>query len=522
MRVRAVLLALLTGALLLAPTAALAATPDPGPTTHPGEITYHVTRTGTAYNSFDGSSGTPYGPDSYDVTLTCAAGVCTYVGGPEDGIAREIVDGHGSWDTPLVGQVCVEGYQRASHTTVDLVDDTLTSTTTYDSIPMTDCGGGSSIGSYGGTETTVGTVIAGDVCAVDGSCVDPVIVPTTGTGPRAWAEPTVLSALPAVATAAAVPNIVWAALGTVVLVLLLAIPTHFFNAATERASELAGAWWRRIRPPQGGSASRTDAGAGTVPTGGVALHGWPVAAGGVLLAGILSAFADPAFGPDAAGARTVLSLLVAFGLDVVLGWFAVVLLVRRTHPNVIATFAFKPVSLVVVALAVLLDRVTGFAPGIVFGLVAGVVFGGLVATAQKARVALIALGWAFAVGILSWIAYSAVVAVAGPAVFVTETLSAAAIAGISALPIALLPLRGLAGRSVWDWNRGIWAAAYAIGLFAFLLVLLPLPASWATVGVDLWVWAGLYVAYAVGGLGIWLVLTRPWRQADVGQRADQA
>ena len=103
---------------------------------------------------------------------------------------------------------------------------------------------------------------------------------------------------------------------------------------------------------------------------------------------------------------------MSFVLDVVIGWFVLLLIVRRTHPGAIATFDFKPLTLLVVAGAVLLTRITGFEPGIVFGLVAGVVFAGVIGTA-KARVALIGLGYAFAVGVLAWIGYSITAATSG-------------------------------------------------------------------------------------------------------------
>ena len=92
-----------------------------------------------------------------------------------------------------------------------------------------------------------------------------------------------------------------------------------------------------------------------------------------------------------------------------------------------------------------------------------------------------------------------------------ETLSSAAIAGIAALPIALLPVGALVGREVWRWNRGIWAAGYAIGLVGFFLVWMPIPFSWQTVParpVDL---DRLYLLYVVVAIGVWLVVTRPWR-----------
>ncbi|MEO7374734.1 MAG: hypothetical protein ABIW36_12680 [Terrimesophilobacter sp.] len=66
-------------------------------------------------------------------------------------------------------------------------------------------------------------------------------------------------------------------------------------------------------------------------------------------------------------------------------------------------------------------------------------------------------------------------------VFTLESLSAFAVGGFAALPIALLPMKMLDGGTLFSWKRWVWAIAYGIGMFLFLLILLPLPSSWGTV-----------------------------------------
>ena len=101
------------------------------------------------------------------------------------------------------------------------------------------------------------------------------------------------------------------------------------------------------------------------------------------------------------------------------------------------------------------------------------------------------------------------------AVFARETLSAMAIGGIAALPIALVPLRSLAGYEVFTWNRIVWAAAYAVGLFGFFFVLMPMPFAWTGVPLCLGVWVGLYLGYAVAAVGAWLLVVQPWKKVPV-------
>ena len=78
-------------------------------------------------------------------------------------------------------------------------------------------------------------------------------------------------------------------------------------------------------------------------------------------------------------------------------------------------------------------------------------------------------------------------------------------------------MRGLLGGEIFAWKKWVWAAAYALGLLAFFVVLMPKPFSWATVGLSVWVWGGLFVAYAVVAVALWLVLAKPWRKDEADE-----
>jgi hypothetical protein len=169
---------------------------------------------------------------------------------------------------------------------------------------------------------------------------------------------------------------------------------------------------------------------------------------------------------------------------------------------------FKALSLLIVVVAVVISRLTGFEPGIVFGLIVGLNFGAALSATHKARIALTGSAYAFVVAMIGWIGYSITVGAFGahPNVieaFVIETLSGFAVAGIASLPISLLPIRALEGGELFEWKRWVWALCYAIGLFAFLVILLPLPFSWGTVHQPLIVWVALYAAYALAAVVLW-------------------
>jgi hypothetical protein len=289
----------------------------------------------------------------------------------------------------------------------------------------------------------------------------------------------------------------------VILVLLVAFPTHLLNAAVDTSQGSLAEWRRRRR----GLAERAE-------EGGAAVSGWLKAAATVLVASLISSFVDPQFGFNAGSLRTLASIAVSLTVESLLVWLGVIWLVRRVAPSVKVSFEVAPSTLVVVVGAVALTRLTGFEPAIVFGLVAGVAFGAATSGAVEGRVVLAGVGLALALALGGWVAYSVIDA--GPdaglaTMLASETCASLAIAGIASLPIALVPLRGLAGHALYAWSRGLWAASYAVGLVAFFVVLMPMPFSWSGVDLSLATWVTLYIVYASAATGAWLVVVRPWR-----------
>ncbi|MCU1414280.1 MAG: hypothetical protein JWN80_1620 [Microbacteriaceae bacterium] len=502
---------------------ASAATPTPSPDS---VLVY----TGTSTTSAASDPGTALYSSSAVATVDCGSGHCLITSISIDGSVHgtgiqqmyggkppSLDHGKGTFSLSAYNTICSDDeYLPAGVFTVDISTTTFNGVYNAEAQPTVQCPQAER-GQPATVLTFVMALTSGTACLIDSSCPTPTPTPTVttlanggtapgrSTGPRAASVPSVLSVLPTVVKAFTVRNSIWAAAAAVVLVLLIAIPTHFFNEAAGKTSELFERWWRKRRPV------KTDRKA--KPLKPVRLAGWPLAAGGVAAASIISAFVDPRFGFDAASARTFASILVSFVVDVCIGWFVLLFVVRKTHPASTARFEFKPLTLLIVVVAVLFSRLTDFQPGIVFGLVAGIAFGGLLATAEKARVALIGLGWSFGIGVIAWVGYSLT---SVHAVFLHETLSGIAIAGSSSLPIALLPVRGLTGGVVWRWKRWVWALAYGVGLFAFMVMLMPMPFSWQSVPINLVVWIVLYLAYAVVAIGLWLLVERPWKKEESG------
>jgi hypothetical protein len=411
-----------------------------------------------------------------------------------------VIDGVASAVAPQSGDPCDQTYQGGGPITVTVTADAIQGSAEAPGTDVIDCPDGSSVQYSASRLEIAAQYVSGDVCFLTGDCsteprpVGAPIVDPPHSGALAPAEPGTLSTLPTVTEALTARTTIWAVVGTIVLVLLVALPSQLLNSAVEHGGDRVSAWWRRRR----GDRPRVE-------------HPWllPV---GLVTAAVISSFADPGFGFSGGGLRVFLSILVSFAIDAVLGWMLVLWLLRRTKPGTPARVRFVPATLAIVAIAVIFTRLTGFQPGIIFGLVAGIVVGATLATADRARIALAGLGWSFVVAVVGWVGYSLIspTDLTPVALFARETLSALAIGGIAALPITLVPVRGLIGHEVYSWNRWAWAGAYGLGLFGFFVVLMPMPFSWQTVPLSLWTWVAIFAGYAVVAVGLWLGVTRPW------------
>lgn len=307
----------------------------------------------------------------------------------------------------------------------------------------------------------------------------------------------VLSALPTIAASVqSPPNLLVAAAVTIVLLLLVGLPSSLLGSTLsdnyDRLFSPMSAAVRRFTRPVTGALTTAVA-----PT-------WLPLAVGLTAATLLSCFVDPEFGLNWGSARVLLSLAIAFAVETLLGWAVIRAVLKRTDPDLDPKPEFKWGSLLIILVAVVLSRLVGFEPGMVFGLIVGLAFGVTLAAAQDARVKLVGLGWALAIGLLGWVVYSLLAGVDGwLPLLLAETFSGVAVASLAALPVALLPLRGLDGETLFRWNRWVWAGLYTLALLLFFTVLMPMPFSWGEVGAPLVTWVILYLGYSALAVGVW-------------------
>jgi hypothetical protein len=247
---------------------------------------------------------------------------------------------------------------------------------------------------------------------------------------------------------------------------------------------------------------------------------WP----GFALAAILGAFVDPDFGINLMSLRLVVTLFFSFVLFNLLTWAIVRRVAVRLQPDSDPYLRFRWGSLIVVLLAVLVARLLGLEPGVIFGLVAGLAYATSLQAAKSAVVTIVgsAIGLGFA--LVAWIGYSLLAPFEidnFAYVFLVEFLAGVTVKGVSTLPLSLLPLGNLDGAKLFGWKKVAWAVSYVVGLAAFMIVLLTIPKSWGEIPGDFLKWLILFGAYALVALVVWAVNARMLKKKPLPPEAQQ-
>ncbi|HEX6487843.1 MAG TPA: FGLLP motif-containing membrane protein [Candidatus Dormibacteraeota bacterium] len=200
--------------------------------------------------------------------------------------------------------------------------------------------------------------------------------------------------------------------------------------------------------------------------------------GATLLAGAwLNGQLDPNFAFDRRSLTNYLAMIITilFGVTVSTGVAILYRLARgrerEWHPHAL------PLGLGIAALCVVISRLTGFAPGYFYGLVAGVAFGTTLAKHEAGHTAALASLTTMALAVVAWFAWAAVnphaqANGAWPVVLIDDFLGSVFVGGLVGNVVGLLPLRSLQGGTLIGWHRGVWGGIFAIAVFGMVQVLL--------------------------------------------------
>jgi len=233
---------------------------------------------------------------------------------------------------------------------------------------------------------------------------------------------------------------------------------------------------------------------------------WP----GFALAAVLGALVDPDFGWNLMSLRLVGSLFLSFVLFNLAAWWVVRRVAVRLQPDADPYLRFRWGSLFLVVTAVLIARVLGLEPGVIFGLVAGIAYATALQAAKSAIVTIVGSAFGLVLALVAWIGYSLLAPQPiddAVYLFVVEFLAGVTVKGVSTLPLSLLPLGNLEGAKLFGWRKPAWGLAYVVGLAAFMIVLATVPKSWGEVP-DFLRWAWVFGAYALVAVIVWAVNAR--------------
>lgn len=345
------------------------------------------------------------------------------------------------------------------------------------------------------------------------------------------ADPSTLSTLRTIFQAAPDPT-QWAVIGggSVVLMLLVGWPSTLLNSVVGSRYQAMTMWVRgRFRrskeePAQGEGNEHPARPRGSGLPGWLM---WP----GFALAALIGAFVDPNVGINWMSLRLVITLFLSFVLFNLAAWQVVRAVARRIQPDSQPYLRFRWASLAIVAIAVIVARLLELQPGVIFGLVAGIAYAVTLQASRSAMITLVGSAFGLVLAMVGWLGYSLLAPVSAGSenvvlVFLVEFLAGVTIKGVATLPLSLLPIGTLDGVKIVKWKRWAWGVAYAVGLAAFMLVLLTIPKAWGDVPGDFLKWSLLFVGYAALAVLVWAVNAwrlskrKPKPEAEQGDQPD--
>jgi hypothetical protein len=194
---------------------------------------------------------------------------------------------------------------------------------------------------------------------------------------------------------------------------------------------------------------------------------------GTLLGGLL----DPGFGPDRASYALTTGIFVSVLLAVLVGVIAGRVFRSATRRERGWYLRAIPSALLIAAACVLVSRLTGFAPGYLYGVLGGAVFVAALEARAAGRAEVVGTLVTVATALLAWVGFGWLAARADtdPTFWLLSTdalLAALFIGGLEGVLLGLIPLRFLPGARIKEWSWLIWGVLLAVVLYLFVHVLL--------------------------------------------------
>lgn len=278
----------------------------------------------------------------------------------------------------------------------------------------------------------------------------------------------------------------------------MTFPSFLFNRTFEENHTEIQAWWkRRIRwtTPRRTNLSKPQRRL--------------LAFAAVIVAGaVLGSLLDPRFGFN------LLTLALALGIGLALVTevtvtAAATALYRRWRKNSLRWhLRALPSGLIVAAACVAISRLTGFLPGYLYGVVAGVAFAGSLGKRHEGQAIGLASAATLVVSVAAWLLWRSISSFASHPqnaflwVVLQNFLAAVFVTGMFSLIIGLIPLRFLPGEKLVAWHRGAWATLFSVTTFLMLQIMVRPQAATGN-AVPLITTAVLFVSFGAFSIAFW-------------------
>lgn len=329
----------------------------------------------------------------------------------------------------------------------------------------------------------------------DVAATTPTEVDTTGTS---LIDPTIFgnSLVPANELVIDRESLLVAGSLSALFLLLVALPVELLEGAVRENYGRAFAWLDPIR-------RRVKAVVGWFHRG--FPNPWTSSLLLVAIGAVILGFADPQFGFTGKSVRLVIALAISLAvLNIAIS--AVVLAFGHRRFGVRNAFAPMPAALIVVALSVILSRLTGIPTAFLFGLVVSIVWTHRQTIRQSGALALLLMSLTIAVGVGAFLIYSALHASHDEGFWHElgiEVFAGLSLESLATLLIALLPLKILDGRRIFVWSRVAWVAVYLVALISFVLVVTPVAHEHGLLESPPWGWVVAFASFAAIAVLFW-------------------
>ncbi len=266
------------------------------------------------------------------------------------------------------------------------------------------------------------------------------------------------------------------------VVMLLTFPSQLFNSTLQQNYADIELWWRkklsplrRLRRRRATDEKNSDqnrAGATTV------LENRSIFGLVFVCGAIADAFNDGHFGVNASSLVTLIGVAMSMAIGIALPTIVGAIYHSQRHGSAPRRLVAIPAGLALAVAMVVFSRLIHFEPGYLYGLVCGVVFVRELPANEKGHIAALGILSSLVLSVISWLIWIPVNAAAERAnpflgvVLADDILGALFVGGLVGSFFGMIPIRGLPGWTIKQWNIWAWMAGFAISVFGLFQILL--------------------------------------------------